>query len=408
MSRQFDIPTSYRSSELTAIKSTSSLSNDERRSFKPIILDYLTVIFSIARHFGFCFGVNNAIEIAHRAIEENPGRKIYLLGEMIHNPEVNDDLLKRGVKFISACCEQDLSMLSADDIVIAPAFGVTLELQERLRRCGVVKSHYDTTCPFVRKVWKRARELGASGFTVIVHGKRTHEETLATFSHSQPAAPTLVIRDLADSKKITDFISGILSKDEFLLHFKPSMSRNFDPDIHLRKIGVVNQTTMLANETKQITAALRQAYCDVFGEDKIDEHFADTRDTLCYATNENQNATKALIEHGADIAIVVGGYNSSNTSHLAELCEQAVPTFYIRDASEILDAYTIRHFDVKNGSIVQSTNWLDYTPPVRIAITSGASCPDYLVENVIKKILRFFEPSTAEQPLSTYIQGSIA
>lgn len=397
MPRSFQVPSFYRSQRISLVKQLRKGSDPRKRDFNPSILDFGPVRFKIARHFGFCFGVENAIEIAYRALEENPGRRIFLLSEMIHNPQVNADLEERGVRFLMApdgTTKVDIETLGADDVVIVPAFGTTVELQNRLAGRGINAYAYDTTCPFVEKVWKRAAELGSAGFSVIIHGKRTHEETRATFSHSRLTAPTLVIFDLADAHFLVDFMKGKVLFADFETRFQGSVSQNFAPTQHLLRVGVVNQTTMLATETQQIANTLRQAMIDIYGEGQLKEHFADTRDTLCYATYENQGATRALMETGADLAIVVGGYNSSNTSHLVELCEHKLPTFYIRDAEEIVDQNTIRHFDLVKREVITTKGWLPFevgeNAPIEIALTAGASCPDATVDEVLLKIVGFF------------------
>jgi 4-hydroxy-3-methylbut-2-enyl diphosphate reductase len=391
MSRKFNVPSFYRSpTSITAVKKHRHGKDRRRKDLTPSIIDCGKVRFKIARHFGFCFGVENAIEIAYRAIDENPGKQIFLLSEMIHNPGVNKDLQERGVRFLmetDGTQKIPFSELSANDIVIVPAFGTTIELQKTLSDIGIDPYYYDTTCPFVEKVWKRASELGKQEFTVIVHGKHTHEETRATFSHSRKDAPTFVILDKDDAHFVAEFILEQRSEKEFMERFGNSISEGFDPKIHLTRVGVVNQTTMLATETTEIVAIIRKALVERYGPENIKNHFADTRDTLCYATYENQSATRALIEDGADLAIVVGGYNSSNTSHLVELCEETIPTYYIKDESEIEDTESISHFDLATKAVITSKNWLPKSKtPINIAITSGASCPDKTVDQVLYKI----------------------
>lgn len=386
MARSFNVPSFYRSSGIATIKRFRQLQDPKKRDLSPTTVDFGAVRFLIARHFGFCFGVENAIEIAYRAVDENPGRKIYLLSEMIHNPQVNADLQSRGVEFLmdtDGSPRIPFERLSAEDIVIVPAFGTTVELQQRLLELGIDPYYYDTTCPFVEKVWKRSEELGRGGYTVIVHGKQSHEETRATFSHSRQTAPTIVILDMNDAELLIRFIKGEVSEEGLMARFADSVSEGFRPAEHLRRVGVVNQTTMLATETQAIANRIRETMIERYGAEKLREHFADTRDTLCYATHENQTATRNLIEAGADLAIVVGGYNSSNTSHLVELCEERMPTFYIRDAQEIISGETIRHFELATKTVRLSHGWLPEKSPVTIALTAGASCPDRTVDEVI-------------------------
>ncbi|MCB0325795.1 MAG: 4-hydroxy-3-methylbut-2-enyl diphosphate reductase, partial [Bdellovibrionales bacterium] len=360
----------------------------------PSELDFGPIRIRLARHFGFCFGVENAIEIAYRVLQENPGKRIFLLSEVIHHPSVNADLQSRGIRFLmkpDGTRLVDFSTLTAEDVVVVPAFGTTIELQRELEALGVDPYRYDATCPFVEKVWKRANELGRRGFSIILHGKRTHEETRATFSHSRQTAPTLIVLDMEDAQYAISFLKGRVSESEFRDRFADAMSEGFDPSRDLLRIGVVNQTTMLATDTKAIAQAFRDAMLELYGEAKLGEHFADTRDTLCYATYENQSATSELTRSGADLAVVVGGYNSSNTSHLVELCEQVMPTYYIKDEHEILSATRIRHFDLHTATVTESDSWLpSLERPVVVAITAGASCPDRVVNAVIERLVGFF------------------
>lgn len=390
--KKFSVPPFYRSDFISEIKRTRLEHDPKRRDSSPTKLDLGPVIFKVARHFGFCYGVENAIDIAYRAIEENPSKRIFLLSEMIHNPEVNADLLSRGVRFLMGTDGSELipiSELNSDDIVIVPAFGTTIEIQEALSRRGLDPYYYDTTCPFVQKVWKRSFELGSKGFTVIIHGKPKHEETRATFSHSRSKTPSLIVRDMEQTDQLISFINGTLTEEEFWEEFKNQCSENFVPSEHLRRIGVVNQTTMLATETQAIAEKLKGAMIAKYGTEQLEKHFADTRDTLCYATYENQTATRALISDGADFAIVVGGYNSSNTSHLVELCEEAMPTYFVRNSSELVSPTEIKHFDLHSHAIRTSKDWLPEHRPLRIAVTSGASCPDRVVEEVIQKVAEY-------------------
>ena len=298
--KKFEIPVFYRSSLITKIKKLREIKDPRKKDYSPTSLDFGPVEFLIARHFGFCYGVENAIEISYKAIEENPDKRIFLLSEMIHNPEVNSDLISRGVRFISDTNGKQLikwDELKPQDIVIIPAFGTTVEIQKQLYDIGIEAIKYDTTCPFVEKVWNRAATLGKSDFTVIVHGKQKHEETRATFSHSKEDAPTMIVRNIDEAKLLGSYITGNSSEDDFYLYFKDKISPNFDPKKHLSKIGVVNQTTMLATETQAIADYLKSIMIEKFGEENIKEHFADTRDTLCYATHDNQRATLSLLEY---------------------------------------------------------------------------------------------------------------
>ncbi len=390
--KSFDIPTYYRSSFISEIKNKRKLSDPRKKDFSPTILDFGPVAFIMARHFGFCYGVENAIERAYKAIAENPGKRIFLLSQMIHNPIVNNDLKEHGIRFIMDTQGNmfiNWDELSANDIVIIPAFGTTLEIIEKLKNIGVNIEKYNTTCPFVEKVWKKSDKLGTDNFTIIIHGKHKHEETKATFSHSKKSAPSLIIKDINEAKILGKAIKGELSETEFNTIFDGRYSGNFSFPEDLNKIGVVNQTTMLANETQAIAEYLKSVIQEKFGE-QWKEHFADTRDTLCYATNDNQQSTLALLKQQADIAIVVGGYNSSNTTHLVELCEQKFPTYFINSADEIIDKNTIFHYNHKEKKRQKTNHYLPEKEKVKIILTSGASCPDSIVDAVLDKLLSFY------------------
>jgi 4-hydroxy-3-methylbut-2-enyl diphosphate reductase len=412
MARQFDVPLFYRSPIIAHVKEARRVADPRKRDLAPSVLDFGTVRFKIARHFGFCYGVEQAIEIAYRALEENPGKRIFLLSEMIHNPRVNDDLRQRGIQFLRTTTGEPLlplDVLTPDDVVIIPAFGMSVEVQQALAARGVDTYRYDTTCPFVEKVWKKSSQIGQQRYTVVIHGKRYHEETRATFSHARQTAPVVVVRDLEEAEALARVIRGQASSAFFVQHFADRHSDGFDPDRDLQRIGVVNQTTMLATETEAIARLLRQAMIDRYGEAQIAEHFADTSDTLCYATNENQNATLALIASGGDVALVVGGYNSSNTSHLVELCEQRMPTYFIRDAAEIRSPERIRHFDIHARQERETTGWMPAARPLDIVLTAGASCPDALLDEVLRKVLDWF-PDTRplEEALAPFTDAAPA
>lgn len=391
--KKFDIPEFYRSSIIGAIKEARKNDDPRKKDFTPTILDFGPVRFYIARHFGFCYGVENAIEISYRAIEENPGKRIFLLSQMIHNPEVNSDLESRGIEFIMDTeGNQFISWdeLKAEDIVIIPAFGTTVEIETRLASIGIEVQSYNTTCPFVERVWKRSEKLGKENHTIIIHGKHNHEETRATFSHSKQNAPSLIVRNIEETRILGEFILGQRPMDEFDNYFKGRHSDNFSLERDLDRIGVVNQTTMLATETQQIADYLKDIMLQKYGEDKLKDHFADTRDTLCYATNDNQQATYGLLEQHADLAIVVGGYNSSNTSHLVELCETKFPTYFINTEREIESREKINHFDYHKQQRLLTEDFIPEKEVVSIALTSGASCPDAVVDAVLQKVLSFF------------------
>lgn len=405
MARSFDIPEFYRSPIISRVKQARGATDPLKRDLSPAVLDFGSVKVSLARHFGFCFGVENAIEIAYQTLDAHADKRIFFLSEMIHNPDVNRDLEDRGVRFIFTPEGEQLipwDGLSEEDIVVVPAFGTTIEIQSALDERGIDPYTYNTTCPFVEKVWSRSAELGDAGYSVIVHGKARHEETRATFSHSIRSAPTVVVRDLDEADMLCAIIRGEAGPESFDRSFGEKCSSGFDHELHLDRVGVVNQTTMLAVETREIARRIRQALVDRYGEDEIDEHFADTSDTLCYATNENQNATYALVESKADLALVVGGYNSSNTSHIVHLCEAAMPTYFVKNAGEIVSREEIRHFDLERREVATSRNWLP-EEPVHLVLTCGASCPDAVVDSVLSRILSLFDSvKPVEEALSLY------
>ena len=312
------------------------------------------------------------------------------MSQMIHNPEVNQDLLDQGVNFIQDTEGNQLldwDTITNEDIVIIPAFGTTVETKAKLTNMGVDIQKYNTTCPFVEKVWNRSAKLGENDHTIIIHGKYKHEETKATFSHSKENAPSVIVKDLKETQIIEDYILGKINADEFLNAFEGKYSEGFNPELHLNKIGVVNQTTMLASETQEIADYLKNTMIKAYGEENLKQHFADTRDTLCYATNDNQSATIELLKSDADLAIVVGGYNSSNTSHLVELLEQQFTTYFIKNKDEIESTNHIRSFDIHSKNIVEHSSFLPDKEKLKIIITSGASCPDAAVDAVIQRIL---------------------
>lgn len=417
MARQFDVPEFYRSPVIGPVKAVRRAQDPRKKDLSPSVLDFGPLRVVLARHFGFCFGVENAIEIAYKALDENPEKakagRIFLLSEMIHNPHVNDDLRARGIRFLRTTRGEQLisfDELTPEDIVIIPAFGTTREIEQDLRNRGLTPETYDTTCPFVKRVWKKSDHIGAKAYSVVVHGKRHHEETRATFSHAQAGAPVVVVRNMEETEDLAAVITGEKDLHFFRERFADRTSPNFDPERDLQRIGVVNQTTMLATETAAIAERLRQAMAVRYGEEAVDEHFADTSDTLCYATKENQDATLAAIDHGADLALVVGGYNSSNTSHLVELCEEHMPTYFIADANKMVSPREIEHFDFRKKKVHRSRDWLPLSEteatgePVTVFLTAGASCPDALLDEVVRRLLQWFpdarSPQEALEPFS--------
>lgn len=365
-----------------------------KQDFTPTLLDFGPVQFYIARHFGFCYGVENAIEISYRALEENTGKRVFLLSQMIHNQEVNNDLESRGIRFIMDTDGHQFipwDAITKDDVVIIPAFGTTVEIEHLLLEKGVEVHKYNTTCPFVEKVWNRSEKLGAEHYTVIIHGKPKHEETRATFSHSAQNAASVIVRDMADAERLGAFIWGNENPDDFFRVFEGRHSAGFDPRRDLNRVGVVNQTTMLATETQAIADYFREGMVRKYGTENVKDHFADTRDTLCYATNDNQDATYRLLETDADLAIVVGGYNSSNTSHIVELCQRRFPTYFINSDLELKSRSEVHFYDFHNKQKKVAQGYLPENKyPVKIVLTSGASCPDTLVDRVMLRLLGFF------------------
>lgn len=393
--KQFNVPTIYRSPLIAAVKNKRRQLDKMKKDFTPTLLNFGPVQIYVARHFGFCYGVENAIDIAFKTIEENPGKRIYLLSEMIHNPQVNADLLQKGVQFLQDTKGNQIipfDALTKEDVVIIPAFGTTLAIEATLNKIGIITSKYNTTCPFVEKVWNRSEQIATKNYSVIVHGKPTHEETRATFSHAANNTPTLVINDMAEAISLSKYINGEKPAAEFYLEFKGRFSAGFNIEKDMERIGVVNQTTMLASDTQGISDFLKQVMLEKYQltEGTIEDRFADTRDTLCYATNDNQTAVYGLLQTPADFAIVVGGYNSSNTSHLVELCEEKLPTYYISSAEKIISDTEILHFNFHTKQEMVTHNFMPVQEPVKILLTSGASCPDSIVEEVIDKLISFY------------------
>jgi 4-hydroxy-3-methylbut-2-en-1-yl diphosphate reductase len=396
--RKFDIPVYYKSSLIGRLKDKRRISDPRKKDFSPSLIDLGEVLFYIPRHFGFCYGVENAIEIAYKTIEENQGKRIFLLSEMIHNPGVNEDLRSRGVGFLMDTYGKvihDWDNLTDEDIVIIPAFGTTVEIENQLEEKGINPYRYNTTCPFVEKVWNRAEQLGKKDYTIIIHGKHYHEETRATFSHTYQNSPSVIVKNITEAEELAAIMLGEKPKDHFYNFFKGKYSEGFDVEKDLQKMGVVNQTTMLASETEAISDLMRDTLVKKYGEENIKKHLADTRDTLCYATNDNQDATYELMKTDAEIAIVVGGYNSSNTGHIVELCEQKFRTFFISSADELISDKEISHYDIHLKQEVITREYLPSGRPAKIAVTSGASCPDSIVDDVLRKIISFF-PGSAD------------
>ena len=393
--KQFNVPNIYRSSLISAVKNNRKQQDKLKKDFTPTLLDFGPVQIYLARHFGFCYGVENAIEIAFNTIEENKGKRIFLLSEMIHNPQVNADLQARGVTFLQDTYGKQIipfDALTKEDVVIIPAFGTTLNIEKLLNEKGIQTEKYNTTCPFVEKVWNRSGQIAQKGYSIVVHGKPKHEETRATFSHASSQTPTVVVNDMQETIELAKYITGEKPAEQFYEEFKGRFSEGFDITKDLQRIGVVNQTTQLATDTQAIAEYLKQVMKTHYQLDdtNIGERFADTRDTLCYATNDNQTAVTGMLDTEADLAIVVGGYNSSNTSHLVELCEEKLPTYFINGPDKIISREEIVDCNWKTKEEKLITGYMPAKQPVKILITSGASCPDAVVEDVIEKITSFF------------------
>lgn len=404
--KQFEVPIIYRSPLITAIKKKRKEEDRMKKDFTPTLLDFGPLQIYLARHFGFCYGVENAIEIAFKTVEENPGKRIFLLSEMIHNPQVNADLQAHGVQFMQDTYGKQIisfDEIKKNDIVIIPAFGTTLEIEALLNKKAVQTEKYNTTCPFVEKVWNRSEVIARKNYTIVIHGKPKHEETRATFSHAASNAPSVVVKDMSEAKELAKYISGEKNADEFYQQLAGQYSKGFNVKKDLQRIGVVNQTTMLASDTQAIADFLKQVMIETFKPSDIEERFADTRDTLCYATNDNQTAVSEMLKTQANLAIVVGGYNSSNTSHLVELCEQKLPTYFINNEEKILSAKEILNFNFHTKEELLTTDWLPEKETTKILLTSGASCPDALVEGIINKLNSFYtSPATVEQLINKF------
>ena len=344
----------------------------------------------LAREFGFCYGVDRAVDYAYQARRRFPDRIVYLTGEIIHNPHVNDELRAQGIRFLSDRGES-LEKLTPDEVVILPAFGVTIELLTDLqeRGCTLV----DTTCGSVLNVWKNVKRYAEQGFTSVVHGKYWHEETRATVSQALHADNGLsghyiVVLDRDQTTIVCDYIRSGGSRTEFLARFEHATSPKFEPERDLQRVGCANQTTMLSSESLQIGNMFQSAMRDRYGEVALSHHFR-AFDTICSATQDRQDAVLALLaEHPVDLMVVIGGLNSSNTCNLARICADRVPTYHIADPDGLISAGTIRHKAVGSPSEITSSGWLP-SGDVRIGLTSGASTPDNLVGAAIRRLTLF-------------------
>jgi len=396
--KQFEIPHKYKSSLIQQLKSQPK-KKDGMRNFKPTCWTVGNITFKIARHFGFCYGVENAVEIAYKTIQNNPGKRIFLLSEMIHNPIVNADLNAHGIQFIQKTDGTQLinwDEVKKGDIVLIPAFGTTLETRQILAEKEIEYEAFDTTCPFVELVWKRSKQMADKSATTIIHGKPNHEETRATFSNASQHGHALVVKNMKEAQQLGEFILNTKHISEFNSIFGSQSSKSFNPEIHLNRIGVVNQTTMLAEDTQAIADYLRSVMEQKYGTDKLATHFEETRDTLCYATNDNQQAIKSLLMEQGDLALIIGGHNSSNTSHLVELAQEVLPTYFIQDENAISHNGDLTHFDLKSTQLLMTKSVLSPSQHQTILISSGASCPDRILENVILKIGEIFGVTESE------------
>ena len=377
---QAEVETHYRSPLVEAVRARGS------------VLSLGNTTVRLARDFGFCYGVERAIDLAYAARRVFADRRVFLLGEIIHNPEVNRQLSEMGIVSIPVGQhEAAIDGFNSDDVVIVPAFGAETRLMKRIaeRGCMVV----DTTCGDVMSVWKRVRNYAKTGFTSIIHGKAEHEETRATSSRAlgdDGNGHYLVVLTLADVDFVCDYIRHGGDKAAFLDRFKgaSALSEGFDPDVHLRRIGVANQTTMLKSETEEIQRRLQQAIVDRDGSELGAQNFQ-VFDTICGATQERQDSLFLLLRQPLDLLLVVGGYNSSNTTHLVEIGEQQLPTFFIRTASGLASLEQIVHFDLhlKQETTSYSAK-LGSPEPVVIGITAGASCPNNLIEDTLLRIFQ--------------------
>src|SRR5687767_232046 len=366
---------------------------DRIRAHGNIISANGKLTIKLAKEFGFCYGVERAIDLAYAARKVFPKQPIYILGEIIHNPEVNDQIRAMDIRFLSGKEKNaNINDLKEGDVVIIPAFGTEVATRAQLEAKGCV--FVDTTCGDVMSVWKRVRQYSREAVTSIIHGKAWHEETKATSSQATATSGHyLVVFTLAETDYVCNYIVHGGNKEEFLEKFKGAYSTGFDPDVHLKAIGVANQTTMLRGETEEVQRRLKRAMAQKFGEAEVDQHFR-FFDTICGATQDRQDALEKLLAEPLDLLLVIGGYNSSNTSHLAEMGEAKLPTYFIKNAAKMPSEKLIQHFDQHKHEEVETKNWLP-AGKVTVGITAGASCPNNLIEDVIR---RLFELKAAAIP----------
>ena len=422
----------YQSQLCAAIK--ASRRTKEKSSGEPAELDFGAVRYIIPSHFGFCLGVQNAIERAYETVAANPDKRVFMLSELIHNPFVNEDLLARGLRYLQTDKGLPLkadgtpangvedsdalwNQLTGEDIVIIPAFGATNEDKVRLIKRGISIREHDATCMLVEKVWKAARRYSEDGFTVLIHGKSEHEETKATFSNASSHGPALMLRNQAHAEKLGEVLlaSGAKRRELFEASFAGLYSKGFDPDKDLERIAVVNQTTLLRNETLRIIDYLRTVIVEKYGENFAHEHIwsKGKGDTLCYATQVNQDALQKAVDKRVDAALVVGGKNSSNTFQLYRVCEKRFGehAHYIQSENNILSLDRIRHYvfpyhlDKLPACAEEERDFLpDNKEAPRILLTGGASCPDGIIQQVIHRINSFF-PRESLRPIEEILEA---
>lgn len=341
----------------------------------------------LAREFGFCYGVDRSVEYAYQTLKKFPDKKIFLTGEIIHNPYVNSRLLDMGIHFLSGPHQkgETIDDIQSEDIVILPAFGVSVPMLRQLKEKNCIL--VDTTCGSVLLVWKHVEKFSREGYTAVVHGKYYHEETIATVSRtaSDNGGKYLIVRDLAETEKVCTYIRKPSDRQGFLEYFARSFSGGFDPDRDLAKIGVANQTTMLASESLQVAEMIRKALSDRYGDGSIDEHFR-AFDTICSATQERQDAVREMLKDGNDLTIVIGGFNSSNTKSLTALAGTFNPAYHIEEPGDLIDESVIHHLPPGASDPVTSDNWLP-EGPLTIGITAGASTPNARIGEIIGRIL---------------------
>ena len=346
----------------------------------------------LAREFGFCYGVDRAVDYAYQTRERFPDRRVFLTGEIIHNPHVNDRLRAKGIQFLSDA-DPDRAPVSAEDVIVLPAFGVTTADMDRFARVGCVM--VDTTCGSVLNVWKNVKQYAQDGYTSIIHGKVVHEETQATASQAllYNNGHFLVVLNVEETNVVCDYIRRGGDRAQFLTRFRDAVSPGFDPDRDLQHVGLANQTTMLMSESLQVQEMLRQAMLDRHGAEALASRFR-AFDTICSATQDRQDAVVALLrEKAVDLMVVIGGYNSSNTCNLARICAASVPTYHIADPECLESAEVIRHRPTGGKSEIRSSGWLPGTGNVVIGLTSGASTPDNLVGTVVERLSAFCNPT---------------